>query len=430
MGLWCERCGVDVAALREGLPCRGCWTGEADGLLAERLVQVAGDALEAGNAALAGIEDPESRDWVRARDSSDPNVREAGERARRAAVVANYALEPLKNIVDPRAAPALQAARDHQAARVRAAVIRSLGRSGSHRDVADVATALVDLDGGVRSAARVALAELGGQPALDELAARLDGLDGVDRVECLLALAWLRDPRVLAEVRELASEALAGEPGLGAPGTWLAPPHHGRLLVRALLHIGEPEDVEHLKDRVAEEVRSGDYPRRATAYGVIGMALHLDGRDASKTLERWRRERESWSVPSTAGDRARTPTRREVPRLTLAELVVESPPAAGAAGWPAAKFGGQPDWRERPQWPIATDGRPLTFYGQLPLPGTPSRTAYIFVSNGEAAETWAALGDGNAVVVQPGPAPHLQTVERATGPQLFERVEDYSGFQP
>ena len=189
MGLWCERCGVDLEALREGLPCRGCWTGEADGLLVERLVQVAGDALEAGQAALAGIEDPELRDWVCALRSSDPNVREAGERARRAVVVANYALEPLKNIVDPRAARALQAARGHQSARVRAAVIRSLGRSGSHRDVADVASTLDDPDARVRSAARVALAELGGQAALDELAARLDGLDGVERAECLLALA-------------------------------------------------------------------------------------------------------------------------------------------------------------------------------------------------------------------------------------------------
>lgn len=33
------------------------------------------------------------------------------------------------------------------------------------------------------------------------------------------------------------------------------------------------------------------------------------------------------------------------------------------------KSGGQPDWRNEPQWLIGRDGRPLTIYGQLPVPG-------------------------------------------------------------
>jgi hypothetical protein len=64
--------------------------------------------------------------------------------------------------------------------------------------------------------------------------------------------------------------------------------------------------------------------------------------------------------------------------------------------------------------PVASDHRPLTFYGQLPLAGEPDRTAYIFINESDNAQAWAALGDGNAVVVQPGPLPHLRTVERAT----------------
>jgi uncharacterized protein YwqG len=93
------------------------------------------------------------------------------------------------------------------------------------------------------------------------------------------------------------------------------------------------------------------------------------------------------------------------------------------------KFGGQPTWCEKPQWPVSRlTGQPMMFVCQISLdvalfPGTTGRMAYVFINNEDGAEiAWDPEGGENAVIVQPGI--NLMPVSpRATGPSLFERVE-------
>lgn len=109
---------------------------------------------------------------------------------------------------------------------------------------------------------------------------------------------------------------------------------------------------------------------------------------------------------------------RTVPRAGITGLVDSEPDSDSPA---PGKFGGQPDWMDRPAWPVTSTGRPLIFYGQLPVPGTEA-IAYIFVNGDEDAPTWKPLSEGNALVVQPDGEAHLPTVERDRGPQLYEPV--------
>jgi len=56
------------------------------------------------------------------------------------------------------------------------------------------------------------------------------------------------------------------------------------------------------------------------------------------------------------------------------------------------------------------------------------RTADVFVNLNGSYESWSRLAPGNAVVIQPGPPPHLETVPDTGGPQLFEQ-EWIEGFR-
>lgn len=93
------------------------------------------------------------------------------------------------------------------------------------------------------------------------------------------------------------------------------------------------------------------------------------------------------------------------------------------------KFGGQPTWYEKPQWPISgLTGEPLMFVCQISLddalfPGTTGRMAYVFINNGDGAEiSWDPDAGENAVIVQPGI--NLMPVSPlAAGPSLHARVE-------
>jgi hypothetical protein len=110
---------------------------------------------------------------------------------------------------------------------------------------------------------------------------------------------------------------------------------------------------------------------------------------------------------------------RTVPKAVLAEL---RPSSSDTPAGPVTKFGGQPDWIEQPAWPHASNGRPLVFYGQLVRERADCLYVFLNMSFSAEVHNFAPLGDGNAVVVQPGTgACHLQTLPRATGPQLFER---------
>jgi hypothetical protein len=412
MSLWCSRCGGDLARHCEELPCPQCWTGQADDALARRLIARADDALRTGEEALASIADPAARSsWVTAARNADASVRAAGKRARVAEVLARAALSPLGQIGDPRAASALRAAVEMTRPRVRAAGLRGLGRSGTRDDAGRVARCLGDESETVRSAARVALAELGGPAAADALAAHLETTVEREQVECMTALAWLRDPRALPLARRLAPGALAN--------------FNERMTVRALLQVGTEADVAALRTLMIDDIRRNG--PRAPSYANMAWALGREDRDAQRTLRTWLSEDGLGLTPETT-DPISAPARpRTVARMTLTELT----PTPASDAWPPAKFGGQPDWLESPAWPVASDGRSLTFYGQLPLADEPARIAYVFINAGKRAETWAPLGDGNAVVTQPGPAPHLRCIDAATGPQLYAPVdESSSGFQP
>jgi hypothetical protein len=211
----------------------------------------------------------------------------------------------------------------------------------------------------------------------------------------------------LPKARELAAEELAGKH-----------PRRRATSVRALFRIGEPSDRHALREAALAEARRTS--RGGPVSEKVWWALSVECPDEATEFGRGMSEQRS-QAPDYMVYEPTLPVDREpllprtVPRLSLVESSGDAPPRTG----PRARFGGQPDWLSTPAWPLASDGRPLTFYGQLPLLGEPARMAYIFISVARNAETWAPLGDGNAVVIQPGPPPHLATREWATGPQLF-----------
>lgn len=378
---WCTRCGADLPSWALEVPCEWCWTGQADAALARALVD-------------------------RAVGGSKFEAREANHR--------------LAAIIDPDAAPVQSAVLHEGVASVRAAALRGLGRSGTREDVALVASYLDAHDPSTRSAARVALAELGGTVAANALADRLAVLDGDEACECAAELAWLRDARATAPLQALLADALDTPPTTGETTPAWMQWHAGYawVLVRALLHVGSPAQIEGVKARAIDEARRRD--RAMRWYAALGLALRYAGRPEDELLD-WC-EQDGLAINRSRPERASGPG--VVERLTLAELS-ETPVDAS---FPAAKFGGQPDWRDTPQWPIASDGRPLTFHGQLPLDD--SRTAYIFINGSHDVETWEPLGDGNAVVIQPGPPSHLPSRPLVTGPRVYLRRLDTTGFEP
>jgi len=76
---------------------------------------------------------------------------------------------------------------------------------------------------------------------------------------------------------------------------------------------------------------------------------------------------------------------------------------------PKTKFGGQPDWIEKPQWPISQKlGRPMRFIAQIELgnvfPNHKGKMAYIFMTEEDdeyVDGTWDPDGGENSVVIQP-----------------------------
>ena len=174
--------------------------------------------------------------------------------------------------------------------------------------------------------------------------------------------------------------------------------------------------------------------------------LEVNERLHAQQLLRWLDENGEGKAPSVRGDpgeshaaalgaaasgnggsAVRPEAETTVSRLTLAGLSIDR--LDDDAAWPPAKFGGQPDWTGPPAWPVTDDLRPLVFYGQLPVGGDASCTAYLFFSLDADVASWEPLGEGNALVVQPGEPCQLQTVAQATGPHLFERVPEHCGFR-
>lgn len=93
---------------------------------------------------------------------------------------------------------------------------------------------------------------------------------------------------------------------------------------------------------------------------------------------------------------------------------------------PVTKFGGQPFWLEKPQWPLSRElGTQMQFICQIALdekifPGGGGKIAYLFMSADEpyVDETWKPDGGENALIIQPGGKSSVSVIEMSTGPTL------------
>jgi len=92
------------------------------------------------------------------------------------------------------------------------------------------------------------------------------------------------------------------------------------------------------------------------------------------------------------------------------------------------KFGGQPDWIDKPEWPIGAEyGEPMHFVGQIELETIgftdfEAKFAYLFLSDPELeTETWDPDGGENAIILQPGDNSRFDLKEMSTGPSISHR---------
>jgi hypothetical protein len=348
---------------------------------------------------------------------------------------ARRALRLLANIADAAAAPALRRALEHPEPDVRVAAVTSLGFSGVENDVASVAGALEDCDPSVRRAARGTLAEIGGPEAGDALARTLAVTEGRELDEIIQALAWLDDPRCLPAAVANAEDALFGPPRMWGHGVWMPAAWGAVHLAGAEWRERTCERVVELAGRVDPELPWRENPTLQAAhraYRELVTPLRLEQPDAVARLDARMWElaprgagpvtglsRAGHEICNGTAGHGPAPSEpaldRTVPKLLFGELHEERPPSG-----PVAKFAGQPDWRGPPEWPVTPLGRPLVFYGQLPLQGPDERTAYIFLNLMEPdASHGRPLGADNALVVQPGSPAQLRTIPSAEGPELY-----------
>ncbi len=101
---------------------------------------------------------------------------------------------------------------------------------------------------------------------------------------------------------------------------------------------------------------------------------------------------------------------------------------------PVTKFGGQPVWIDRPQWPVGRAlGRPMYFVCQIELRpeifgGESGRMAYLFVDEGDEEHNtafWDAQSGDNAVIIQPGGTVEVPTLDTAIGPTLWDGIDSW-----
>ena len=97
---------------------------------------------------------------------------------------------------------------------------------------------------------------------------------------------------------------------------------------------------------------------------------------------------------------------------------------------PITKFGGQPVWINRAQWPISKKtGKPMMFIGQIKLEPwlfgrIEGRMAYIFMTEDKKrdAQTWDPDSGENAIIIQPG-SNRVKVLPIDIGPSLNRRVK-------
>lgn len=92
------------------------------------------------------------------------------------------------------------------------------------------------------------------------------------------------------------------------------------------------------------------------------------------------------------------------------------------------KFGGQPDWVDKPEWPIGAEfGEPMHFVCQIELETIgftdfEAKFAYLFLSDPELdTDTWDPNGGENAIILQPGDNSRFDLKQMNTGPSISHR---------
>lgn len=93
---------------------------------------------------------------------------------------------------------------------------------------------------------------------------------------------------------------------------------------------------------------------------------------------------------------------------------------------PVTKFGGQPVWLGKPEWPLSKEtGEPMRFICQIAIDPevfgqVEGKMAYLFMTDGEdfVDGTYEPDGGENAVVIQPN-GNNVTTTQLAAGPSLY-----------
>lgn len=333
----------------------------------------------------------------------------------------------LGQVGDERAADGLRRGLETAHPWVLESVVSGLGWSGDASDRDRLRLLLGHNDRQVRQSVRASLTELE-VPRLGELLLPLlEDVDpqGQEAVQILECLGWVDDPRVLPYLRQLLAQA--GARDLGALTGSLA---------SALSRLGTSDDRRAMADIIVSALRASVGGTQAQMWSAVqAWNAFVNAVQPNAETELGEIKAGLSGLPEQLRDAMRLdrtggplPLRRAlgarvVPRRSMTRISEEPP---NEIREPAAKFGGQPDWRDTPAWPVGGDGRLLMFYGQLPLPDDVERTAYIFLAG---PEEWQPLSGGNAVVVQPGNRCHLPTRPHAVGPQLYQWQADAGRFR-
>lgn len=103
------------------------------------------------------------------------------------------------------------------------------------------------------------------------------------------------------------------------------------------------------------------------------------------------------------------------------------------------KFGGQPVWLEKAEWPLSKEtGKPMEFICQIELsaalfPDSKAKMAYLFMTEEDEYidGTWEPDGGENAIILQPG-SPQVPVADLTEGPTIkkYTEVAGYDRLQP
>jgi hypothetical protein len=97
------------------------------------------------------------------------------------------------------------------------------------------------------------------------------------------------------------------------------------------------------------------------------------------------------------------------------------------------KFGGQPNWVGKPEWPLSkSTHEPMRFIGQIALDAelvgaVTAKMAYLYMTDDSAVDgTWEPDGGENALIIQPGQN-DVKTEPLTEGPTLFRMEKRFFG---